>query len=117
MEPNYSDGQIVDVDPVELEDLKRGDVILIEDDNGRMFLKRLIGLPSETIEIKNGQILINSAVLDEPYKASSPKYEEARLKLDEDEYYVLGDNRSNSADSHLWGPISGGQIKGRARPK
>ncbi len=118
MEPNLKEGQFVVVEPVEdLSSLRRGDIILLEW-NGNSLIKRLIGLPGETVEIRQGSILINGAVYDEPYDAIKPKYEQGPVKLGKDEYYVLGDNRNDSRDSHQsgFGPITSEMIKGRVVP-
>ncbi len=116
MEPNLKKGQIVVVEPVEdLSSLRRGDIILLEW-NGNSLIKRLIGLPGETIEVHQGSILVNGTVYDEPYNVIKPKYEQGPVQLGKDEYYVLGDNRNDSRDSHQFGPITGEIIKGRVIP-
>jgi signal peptidase I len=116
MEPNLKDGQIVTAQPVEdLSSLQRGDVIIFEW-NGNSLIKRLIGLPGETLEIRQGSIIINGEVYDEPYEVMAPEYEQEPIELGQDEYYVLGDNRNDSRDSHQFGPITGEVIKGRVIP-
>jgi signal peptidase I len=77
----------------------------------------LIGLPNETISIRDGKVYINGSVLEEPYEVVPPPYKMAELKLDEDSYFVLGDNRADSSDSHQWGPRKGSDIKGKAVPE
>jgi signal peptidase I len=112
MEPNLTDGQFVNVEEVNLTDLQRGDLIIFEWDDGTL-LKRLIALPGETVEVKQGHILINGQIYKEPYEVVPPDYEQEPLKLGKDEYFVLGDNRNKSADSHAFGPIKGNTIIGR----
>jgi signal peptidase I len=117
MEPNFSDGELVSIEPLrDLSDLKRGDVIIFVRAD-QMYLKRLIGLPNETIEIRKGTILIDGESYVEPYDIMPASYEEFAVNLDDDEYYVLGDNRDNSSDSHIFGAIDGEQIIGRVVPR
>jgi signal peptidase I len=116
MEPNFSDGQTIVAEPVEdIASLHRGDVIIFTQD-GNLMIKRLIALPGETVEIHQGSIIINGEVYKEPYKVIPPTYEQEPLKLGEDEYYVLGDNRDESSDSHNFGPITGKMITKRVVP-
>ncbi len=101
---------------------QRGDIIVFQppDDwpNARHlpFIKRVIGLPGDTVEIKAGQIYINDSeqALAEPYIKKSFTYSTMLITVPEDFYYVLGDNRDISEDSHLYGPISQDSIIGKA---
>ena len=116
MEPNLNDGQTVEAESIEdLSSLQRGDIIIFEWEENSL-LKRLVGLPGETIEIRQGSIIINGEVYNEPYDVIPPEYEREPIKLGQDEYYVLGDNRNDSRDSHNFGPITGEMIKGRVIP-
>lgn len=115
MMPNYTDGDAFNIEEVPLAELKRGDLVLIEIGE-TLFIKRLIGLPNETISISDGKIFINGTSLVESYEVIAPTYSVDELKLDSDSYYVLGDNRPDSSDSHLWGPVKGSDIRGRATP-
>lgn len=117
MAPTFSDGQTILAEPVNnVSTLQRGDVIIFTQD-GAMMIKRLIALPGETIEIRQGSILINGKVYDEPYKVIPANYEQEPLKLGADEYYVLGDNRNESSDSHNFGPVTGKTISKRVVPQ
>jgi signal peptidase I len=69
---------------------------------GEDYIKRIIGLPGERVEIRDGAVWINGYRLDEPYLNSGIPYTGA-WSLGPDEYFVLGDNRANSSDSHAWG--------------
>jgi signal peptidase I len=79
-------------------------------------IKRIIGLPGETVEVRDGQILINDEVLDEPYIDSSrrPVYDFGPETIPEGNYWMLGDNRNRSWDGHVWGYIPREKIVGRA---
>ncbi len=80
------------------------------------FIKRVIGLPGETVEIRNGQIFINGSAkpLVEPYIKEPFTYSTTLIKIPADSYFVLGDNRNISEDSHLFGVIPRKNIIGKA---
>lgn len=115
MEPNFFDGQIFDIEEIALSELKRGDLVFI-DSNDYTGVKRLVGLPNDTIAIHNGDVFINGTLLVEPYEVIQPTYTVEEIKLGVDSYFVLGDNRPDSVDSHSWGPIKGEDIMGKAIP-
>ena len=77
------------------------------------FLKRLIGLPGEFVAVEGGVVRIDGVALAEPYLLEPPGYTGA-WTLGEDEYLVLGDNRNDSSDSHIWGPVHRSAIEARA---
>jgi signal peptidase I len=116
MKPNFTDGDVFRVEAVPLNDLKRGDLVVIEN-KGNLLLKRLIGLPNETISIQDGTVFINGSALDEPYEVVPSKDSMEEVLLDNDSYFVLGDNRPDSLDSRLLGPVKGDAIKGKAIPE
>jgi signal peptidase I len=115
MEPNFHDGQIVEVEEVPVTDLQRGDVILFTPDKERQYLKRLIGLPGETVEIRDGKVYINGEILDEPYIKQTASRDSQLFIVEPDRYFVLGDNRNNSSDSRSFGSILGESILGRVK--
>ncbi len=78
------------------------------------FIKRVIGLPGETVEVKSGKVYINQKPIVEPYIKASPEYTMAPIVVPNDQYFVLGDNRNNSYDSHYWGYVPQEKIIGRA---
>lgn len=78
------------------------------------FIKRIIGQPGQTIEIKNGSVLIDNQPIQESYIAEVPKYKMPPVKVPENSFFVMGDNRNNSNDSHVWGFLPKDFILGRA---
>lgn len=96
----------------------RGDVVVFDPPNqmqsgGVPFVKRVIGLPGDTVEIRKGQVLING----EPFvveTASVPTYTKPKETVPEGMLFVLGDNRNESSDSHIWGYVPMDNIIGRA---
>ncbi|NET10608.1 MAG: signal peptidase I, partial [Symploca sp. SIO2B6] len=89
-------------------------IATLDVDVNTLFVKRVIGLPNQAIAIKNGQILIDQVPLQEPYEASEPAYEWGPAVIPPNTYFVLGDNRNASADSHVWGFLPMDDILGRA---
>ena len=79
------------------------------------FVKRLVGLPGDTVSMLNGTIYVNGEAVDEPYITNHANYDMEAVTLGENEYFVLGDNRSSSNDSHLVGTLSRDQIRGHVR--
>jgi signal peptidase I len=100
---------------------QRGDVVIIRYplDPSKYFIKRVIGLPSETVTIDHGVVAITSPstpaplVLQEPY-VKNPKDENSSRTLSGNEYFVMGDNRAQSSDSRVWGPVPENLMDGKA---
>ena len=117
MSPNFTTGQFIIVNRLSylLSQPSRGDVIVFNspDDPGRDFIKRVIGLPGETIAVRDGLVYVDGVPLDEPYIAAPPRYS-GEWRLGPGEYFVLGDNRNDSQDSHTFGPLARGRIVGQA---
>lgn len=78
------------------------------------YIKRVIGLPGETVEVKDGKVFINDEPLEEEYIQAPPTYTLKKEVVPADEYLVLGDNRNSSSDGHVWGFLSRDAIIGRA---
>jgi len=78
------------------------------------FIKRVIGLPGETVEVRNGTVYINNQPIKENYTAAPPDYQWGPKTIPDNQYLVLGDNRNNSFDSHFWGNVPRQNIIGRA---
>ena len=125
MEPNFHDGDYLIVNEIgyRLDDPKRGDVVIFHypNDPSQFFIKRIIGLPGEKIEIKNNEITIynkehsDGFTLDEVYiPRSAIISKDYSQELKNDEYYVLGDNRAASSDSRVWGVLEKHYIVGKA---
>jgi signal peptidase I len=99
-----------------LHDPQRGDIIVFRDpkSSDRKLIKRVIGLPGEVLEIRQGQVFIDQQQLDEPYITNPGRYSVPPTPIPADHYYVLGDNRNNSSDSHNWGTLPSDRIVGKA---
>ena len=83
---------------------ERGDIVIFKypDDESVDYLKRIIGLPGETVEIISGKVYINGELLDEPYLSEEPTGDFGPYQVPEDSYFMLGDNRAVSKDSRYW---------------
>ena len=126
METNFEDGDYLLVDEISyrFSEPARGDVIIFRypEDRSQFFIKRIIGLPGETVEIKSNKVTIydaddtgNEFVLSENYlDASQETLGNMLTRLDDNEYFVLGDNRLQSSDSRRWGPVDKALITGKA---
>lgn len=123
MAPNFSTGDYLIVDEItyRFSEPQRGDVIVFKypKDTTQRFIKRVIGLPGETVQVKNGQVSVFEAdkeiVLDEEYLPNDLKtYGDVKTTLNKDEYFVMGDNREYSFDSRAWGVVPKSDIIGKA---
>lgn len=106
--------------------VERGDILIFEypKDHSKIFIKRVIGLPGDHIEIKNKKLYINNEVLKEPYVIhtdnrvfaanQNPRDNLGPIRVPDNSYFMLGDNRDESNDSRFWGFLHSNEIKGRA---
>ena len=95
---------------------RRGDIVVFRfpHDPSRDFIKRIIALPGEAVEVHSGQVFINEQLLEEPYVRAPPLYSYPRRTVPPGEYFVLGDNRNNSSDSRSWGWLPQEYVIGKA---
>jgi len=118
MEPNLYNGQYLIIDKVSyrFSEPQVGDVVVFEPPNrpGEDYVKRIIGLPGQLVEIRDGQVFIDNKPLEEPYMVRRGSYSMEPRRVGPDEYFVLGDNRDSSSDSHMWGMLPRANIVGRA---
>ena len=116
MQPNFYVGYRVMTEKISyhFHEPRRGDVVLVErPSNEGNLIKRVIGLPGETIEVVNGQTFIDGQLLDEPWvkNVGGPGYPPAQIP--EGQVFIMGDNRPNSRDSRSFGPVPIETILGR----
>ncbi|MGC8834490.1 MAG: signal peptidase I [Armatimonadota bacterium] len=118
MFPTLKDGQYTLVNKLvyRLHPPERGDVIVFRSpqEPDRDYIKRVVALPGETIEIRNGWVIINGLKLKEPYVNNRPDYSRPAEKILPKHLFVLGDNRQNSSDSHLWGQLPFNLVRGKS---
>lgn len=125
MSPTFETGEYLIVDQLSyrFDAPKRGDVVIFKypRDTSKYFIKRLIGLPGETVEVRGSTVIIHgkdgkqTEQLDEPYVAQGNDREfYGTTKLSDTEYFVMGDNRRASSDSRIWGPVPKADMIGRA---
>lgn len=121
MADTYATGHYLIINKFEhhLGSIERGDVLVFRSpvEEEKFYIKRVIGLPGETVSIRDGQVFISTSTeseefaLEEPY-ASSETYGTTRTELDAEEYFMMGDNRLQSFDSRSWGPLESSAIRG-----
>ena len=126
MEHTLEPDQYVLVDKLtsRFDDYKRGDIVVFTPPegwatgDGTPFIKRVIGVARDRVEVKEGKVFINDVALDEPYVYEGQDTlvtgELSTWVIPDDELFVMGDHRNNSADSRVFGPIGKGQVVGRA---
>ncbi len=122
MHPTFGnlDYLIVDELSYRFSEPARGDVVVFRypKDPSVFFIKRIIGLPGETVSIRKGMVSVTTAngstlTLSEPYVTAEDATYNGKVTLVEDEYFVMGDNRPNSSDSRVWGPLPKEDLIGR----
>ncbi len=100
---------------------ERGDIVVFnptdalkEKNFHDAFIKRIIGLPGDTVQVTEGKVYVNKELLSEDYIAGAPSYDYGPVTVPDGQYLVLGDNRNNSFDSHYWGFVPREKFVGRA---
>jgi signal peptidase I len=120
MEPTLHIGDKLYVEKItyKISDIERGDIVVFKappaSHHDEDMIKRVIALPGETIEIKNGIVYVNDQPLDEPYEAEKPSNDFAKITVPEDQLFMMGDNRNNSLDSRFWGTLPIENVIGKA---
>src|SRR6202035_902159 len=114
MAPTLEQGARVYTTPIS-SPIDRGDGVVIDDGSKDYAVKRIIGLPGETVYIWRGYVFIDRQILIEPYVPKRlytfPRQRLAVFTLSESQYFVLGDNRPSSSDSRVYGPVERNQLK------
>ena len=99
-------------------EVQRGDLVVFQSplDPAKNYIKRVIGLPGDTVELRGGLVWLNGRALEEPYvpEAYRDRSNLAPARVPAGHYFVLGDHRSASNDSRVWGPVAGAAIYGKA---
>ena len=101
-----------------LDNIERGDVVVFKlaENPGRSYIKRVVGLPGETVEVRRGEVYVDGRLINEEHVP--PHYRDhashPSVTVPTDEYYVLGDHRNTSKDSRSWGTVARSQITGKA---
>lgn len=123
MDPTFANGEYLIVDEVSyrFDTPSRGDVVVFRfpQDTSKFFIKRIIGLPGETVFVEDKRVRVvndenpEGFTLDESYLSRATE-SNIRITLADDEYFVMGDNRPASSDSRVWGPLKEDLIIGRA---
>ena len=102
---------------------QKGDIVVFEPPEqlqslgyrkDQVFIKRIIGKPGQIVSVNNGKVYINEQPLSEDYIAEPPAYQLVPVQIPQDEFFVMGDNRNDSNDSHVWGFLPKQNIIGRA---
>jgi signal peptidase I len=117
MVPTLQNGELVIVNRIsyKFSKPKIGDVIVFRFPKNpqQEYIKRIIGLPGDLVEVHSGRVMVNGKVIDEPYISEPPAYS-TKTSVPQNSLYVLGDNRNNSSDSHAWGPVPFEYVIGKA---
>jgi signal peptidase I len=117
MRPTLENGEYVLVNKMSYrsELPEYGDIVVFHFpvDPDQDFIKRVIALPGDEINVHDGQVMVNERVLNEPYIAATPQYV-GTWHVPDDQIFVLGDNRNNSSDSHSWGAVPAENVIGKA---
>lgn len=124
MHPTYKNGEYLTANKIvyRISEPQRGDVIIFKYSDTQDFIKRVIGLPGDTVMLKDGHLYVNNNILDESGYLSDSIYtnggtflkEGESITVPDGEYFVCGDNRSHSSDSREFGSIKKANIKGKA---
>ena len=116
MEPSlhHNDRVIVNRLAYHLGDVDRGDVVVFKREDGQDYIKRVIGLPGDTVEFFGGHVYINGLVIAEPYIMAPTIGDRPAITIPPGTVFVMGDNRNDSSDSRVWGVLSIDDLAGKA---
>ena len=118
MQPSFQDGDYVIVNKLAYRsnDLQRGDVVVFPFPMNREedFIKRVIALPGDRLEIMDGDVYLNGVLLTEPYLLTEARGDMDEIIVPPGHVFVMGDNRNDSSDSRVWGPLNITEIIGKA---
>ncbi len=118
MEPRVHAGEFVLINTLayRVSAIRRGDVIAFRHDapNPETYIKRIVGLPGERVEVRDGIVLVDGRAIDEPYVRYRDRRSAPAVVVPPHAYYVLGDNRADSDDSRDWGVLHDSDVTGRA---
>jgi signal peptidase I len=118
MQPGLEDGQrlIINKAVYHFREPARGDIVILHPpvEPQKEYVKRIIGIPGDIIEVRENIVYINGSALSEPYIKDAPKYSLPVFTVPENNYFVLGDNRNNSNDSHTGWTVISDEIVGEA---
>lgn len=113
MEPNFHNGDYLIIDEISyrFQDPERYEVVVFRypNDPSQRYIKRVVGLPGETVEVQDGKVIID----EDQYLAGENTQGSLKVQLGDNEYFVLGDNRQFSSDSRIWGSLPRKDIIGR----
>jgi signal peptidase I len=115
MQPTLHEGQFILVNKLayRLGNFERGDIVIFHHNATDDYIKRVIGLPGDTVEVKANHVYINGEMLNEEYIAAPPQYN-GTWNVPEGQIFALGDNRNQSSDSHSWGYVPIKAVVGKA---
>ena len=117
MMPTLQEGEYVIINKLAyyFDEPQRGDIIVLHfpNDRSRDFIKRVIGVPGDQIEVSDREVRVNGVLLQEPYINAPPEYS-GQWVVPPDKFFVLGDNRNNSSDSYTWSYLPRDDIVGKA---
>ncbi|MGB8956653.1 MAG: signal peptidase I [Tumebacillaceae bacterium] len=121
MQPTFEVGDKLFVDKLSyrIAGFQRGDIVIFDAPpasnlGDEALIKRVIGLPGDTIKVEGGIVYVNGAALDEPYELEKPEQDFAETKVPDQSLFVMGDNRNNSFDSRYWGVVPLDKVIGKA---
>lgn len=118
MEPTLHDKNILFCTIFDRYNLKHGDIIIIKaPTENKLYIKRVIALPNDTLVLENEDVIVNGTKLDEKYIKNTTHYYTNSMTLASNEYFVLGDNRDHSDDSRYFGPIDKDSIIAKVKLK